>query len=149
MKNYKFNGSYFLIAIIGINIIQSLMIGFSNVSTIPYSEFRQLLKKNQVADIVLIGNEIKGQLLEPGPKQKKFFVTKSVDLDMAKELDLYSVKYTQVIKSTFMRDILSWLLPTIFFLLVWFFLIKKMADKGGGISGGFMSIGKSKAKVYA
>src|SRR5204863_9530769 len=34
------------------------------------------------------------------------------------------------------------------FYLVWMFLIRRMSEQGGGLGGGLLSIGKSKAKVY-
>jgi cell division protease FtsH len=44
--------------------------------------------------------------------------------------------------------LLSWLVPISIFLLVWMFLMRRMAGRLGGPGGGLMSVGKSKAKVY-
>ena len=54
--------------------------------------------------------------------------------------------YTRVPDNTFLRDILSWVLPALVFFGLWFFVFRRFADKQG--LGGFMSIGKSRAKVY-
>jgi len=48
------------------------------------------------------------------------------------------------VKSAWLRDVLSWVLPSLVFFAVWFFLFRKFAEKQG--MGGFMSIGKSRAK---
>ena len=60
-------------------------------------------------------------------------------------LDKYEVTYTGIIKSTWLRDLLSWIVPMLVFVGIWLFIIRRM---GGGMSSGLMSIGKSHAKVY-
>ena len=49
------------------------------------------------------------------------------------------MKFTRVIDSTWLRDLLSWVLPMQFF-------FRRPAEKQG--LGGMMAVGKSKAKVY-
>ncbi|HEU0222754.1 MAG TPA: ATP-dependent zinc metalloprotease FtsH, partial [Paracoccaceae bacterium] len=48
---------------------------------------------------------------------------------------------------TFVRDLLSWIVPAAVFFGLWYFLVRRMAAQQGGL-GGFMSIGKSRAKIY-
>jgi cell division protease FtsH len=45
-------------------------------------------------------------------------------------------------------QLLSWILPAVFFVGIWLFFIRRMAERQGGLGGGLMSVGKSKAKVY-
>jgi len=71
-----------------------------------------------------------------------------VQPDLAERLSKFDVKYTRVHESTFLRDVLSWIVPALVFFGVWYWLIRRMANQGGGLGGGFMSIGKSRAKVY-
>jgi hypothetical protein len=52
-----------------------------------------------------------------------------------------------VIESTWLRDLLSWIVPAIFFIAIWMFVIRRVGQ-GGGL-GGLMAIGKSRAKIYA
>ena len=40
------------------------------------------------------------------------------------------------------------MVPALVFFGVWYWLIRRMASQGGGLGGGFMAIGKSRAKVY-
>lgn len=54
--------------------------------------------------------------------------------------------YTRVVESTLLRDIASWVVPAAVFFGLWFFVIRRVLDKQG--MGGFMSVGKSRAKVY-
>jgi cell division protease FtsH len=51
-----------------------------------------------------------------------------------------------VVQSTWVRDLLSWLLPMAVFIGIWMFIIRRMNP--GGVSGGLMAIGKSRAKVF-
>ncbi|MEW6501478.1 MAG: ATP-dependent zinc metalloprotease FtsH, partial [Thermodesulfobacteriota bacterium] len=49
-------------------------------------------------------------------------------------------------ENTLLRTILSWVLPTLFFVGIWMFLMRRM---GQGAAGGMMTLGKSKAKIIA
>src|SRR5208282_4697890 len=75
------------------------------------------------------------------------FVTTRVPPDIAGELQQYGVKFSGSVQSTLLTSILSWLLPTLLFFGVWFFVIRRMANQQG-LGGGFMAVGRSKAKVY-
>ncbi|MCB1901187.1 MAG: ATP-dependent zinc metalloprotease FtsH, partial [Rhodocyclaceae bacterium] len=92
-------------------------------------------------------NTIQGTLKTPLSDGRDKFVTTRVDPELAKDLGQYDVKFTGVIESTFLRDLLGWVLPAVIFVGIWMFAMKRLAGKQGGM-GGFMSIGKSKAKIY-
>ena len=47
--------------------------------------------------------------------------------------------------STFVRDLLSWVIPVLLFVGVWIYLGRRMSQ---GLGGGLMQIGKSKARIY-
>ena len=89
---------------------------------------------------------ITGKLKTPDVRGKTVIVATRVEPDLAERLSQYDVPYTRVVESTFLRDVLSWVLPALVFFGVWFFLFRRFAEKQG--MGGFMSIGKSRAKVY-
>ncbi|MDO9167137.1 MAG: ATP-dependent zinc metalloprotease FtsH, partial [Rhodoferax sp.] len=61
-------------------------------------------------------------------------------------LEKYDVPYTRVVENTLVRDLMSWIVPALVFFGLWFFLFRRFADKQG--MGGFLSIGKSRAKIY-
>jgi cell division protease FtsH len=126
---------------------QSIWTEMRGVEAIPYSQFQQLLKDGQVQDIAITSNAIRGTLKSPLPDGSTRFVTTRVDPGLAGQLDQYGVKYEQRVESTFLRDILSWIIPAVVFFALWMFLMRRFAEKQG-LGGGFLSIGKSKAKVY-
>ena len=58
----------------------------------------------------------------------------------------YNVKFAGTIESTFLRDLLSWIVPIGLFFGIWYFMYRRFANQAG--FGGLMSVGRSKAKVY-
>lgn len=140
----KFNTAYFFIALMAVLLIQDLWNATRSTARIPYSEFQKQLEQNNVAEVYIGEKNIRGSLIKPGDK-KKNFITNRVDANLAKELGKYNVKFTQTIENTFFRDLLSWILPVFLFFGLWVFLLKRM---GKNMGGGFMSVGKSKAKIY-
>jgi cell division protease FtsH len=142
-----FNIWYVTIAIIGVLWVRDLWTTATQVEPIAYSQFEQDLKAGRIQDIAISNNVIQGTYKEPKPDKRTRFVTTRVDPDLAKELSQYDVKYSGVVENTFFRDIISWVLPALVFFGIWMFLMRRMAG-GGGLGGSFLSIGKSKAKVY-
>src|SRR5215207_2127332 len=142
----RFNIGYAMAAMIGVLLLQYLIGTAREVATIPYSQFEQLLKDGKVAEIGISNRFIQGKLREPLDGKSKF-VTTRVDPDFAQELQKYNVRYNGEVESTFLRDLLSWVLPVLLFFGVWAYLGRRMAQGLGG-PGGLMSIGKSKAKIY-
>jgi len=144
-KQTKINTIYIFVAIMGVLFVQNFLMKSFQTQQIPYSQFQSELKAGQVKEIVITDKNIRGLHTDQEGKER-LFVTNRVAMDLAKELEKYGVKYNQKIESTFLRDILSWIIPTLIFVGIWLFLIRKMAGKDMG--GGFLSIGKSKAKIY-
>ncbi len=146
-KQLHFNLWYVVIALIGVLWLRELWMTAQQVQPIPYSEFQQQLKNGQIKDIAVSRDTIQGTYKQPTGDGRTRFVTTRVDPDLAKDLAQYDVKYTGAIENTFFRDILSWVLPAFVFYLIWMFLFRRMSEQGG-LGGGLLSIGKSKAKVY-
>ena len=146
-KSKQFNTWYWIAAILGILLIQYVFSTAQQIAPIPYSQFQELLRGGKVAEIGISDRFIQGRLKEPLPGGQTRFATTRVDPDFAQELQQYGVTYTGQIESTLFRDILSWVLPVLIFFGIWAFLMRRMAG-AGGLGGGLMQIGKSKAKVY-
>src|SRR5215211_9262144 len=143
----RFNVGYAIAAIFAIFVIQYFISAASQIAVIPYSEYQQLLKQGKVATVGISDRTLQGTLKEPLPSGQKQFVTTRVDQETAQELEKYNVKFTGQIESTFLRDLLSWVMPVLLFFGLWWYIGKRAAE-GGGFGGGLMAIGKSKAKIY-
>ncbi len=146
-KSKRFNTWYWVAAILGILLIQYFIATAQQIAPIPYSQFQQLLRDGKVSEIGISDRFIQGRLKEPLPGGQTRFATTRVDPDFAQELQQYGVTYTGQIESTLLRDILSWVLPILVFFGIWAFVMRRMAAQGG-LGGGLMQIGKSKAKIY-
>ncbi|MBL8448231.1 MAG: ATP-dependent metallopeptidase FtsH/Yme1/Tma family protein, partial [Zoogloeaceae bacterium] len=146
-KKTQFSLWYFIFAMFAIFTLHDLWVQTRTVEPLPYSEFQRYLEAGKVAEIAVTDNTIQGSFKEALPDGRTKFVTTRVDPALAKDFSQYDVKFTGVIESTFLRDLLGWVLPAVIFVGIWIFAMRKFAEKSG-MGGGFMSIGKSKAKVY-
>lgn len=116
------------------------------VEPVPYSEFEKALAEGRVAEVLVSDRSVTGRLKSPDSRGKTTIVATRVEPDLADRLSKYDVPYARVVESTWLRDVLSWILPAVAFFGVWFFLFRRFAEKQG--MGGFLSIGKSRAKVF-
>ena len=83
----------------------------TRIMPIPYSAFRSLLDQGKIAEIAITQNYIRGTLKEANADGLKQFITTRVDADLAAKMDKHNVVYKGVIESTWIRDLLSWILP--------------------------------------
>ena len=146
-NNTRFNVGYAIAAVAAILLIQYIVSAASQVAVIPYSEYQQLLKQGKVATVGISDRILQGTLKEPLPSGQKQFVTTRVDPGIAQELEKAGVLFTGQVESTLVRDLLSWVMPVLLFFGLWWYIGKRAAE-GGGLGGGLMAIGKSKAKIY-
>jgi cell division protease FtsH len=150
-RQTKFHMWYLVVALFGVLILRDAWVAYNQVEPMPYSAFMQELKGHNVDTIAIHPNYIEGTLRNPTKDGRKQFITTRVETDLARDLSQYDVRFTGVIENTFLRDLLGWIIPVAVFFGLWMFVFRKMAEKGGmggGLGGGFLSIGKSKAKVY-
>ena len=138
---------YVIIAIFGLLLLQSLYQQSKQFTTIPYSRFQQLLEQDKIDQIWITQNTIYGTVKDMEKDGLKQFVTTRVDPDLSAKLDTHHVTYSGVVQSTWIQDILSWIVPIVLFFGIWMFVIRRFSG-GSGLGGGLMSIGKSRAKVY-
>ena len=145
-KKTQINFWYVIAAVFGILFLQNLYTQSTKVTPIPYSRFQTLLNDGKVVEISITQSSIRGSLREAQQDGLRDFVTTRVEPDLAEALDKHGVVYTGKIESTWLRDVLSWILPMLIFGVIWMFVIQRMG--AGGVGGGLMSIGKSRAKVF-
>lgn len=144
-KKEQINFWYVVAAVLGVLLLQSLYAQYTEAEPIPYSRFQHLLEQGQVERISITDQHIYGALKSRNADGFKEFVTIRVEPEFAEELEQYGVEFTGVVQSTWLRDLMSWLLPTAVFIGIWLFVIRRM---GSGINQGMMAIGKSHAKVF-
>jgi len=143
-KKTQFNIWYWLVALFVLLGFQYLFTTATLVAQLPYSQFETYLAEGKIAEVAVSDRFIQGRFKE-AIDGKPMFITTRVEPDLARQLQDKGVVVTGRIESTFFRDLLSWVVPVLLFVGVWMFIIRRM---GGGVGGGLMQIGKSKAKVY-
>jgi cell division protease FtsH len=143
-KQSRFHIGYWLAAIIAVLVGQYFYVRAEKIAIIPYSQFQQLLQDGKIAKVGVSDRYIQGTLKAP-INGKTAFETTRVDPRFADELQKYHVTYTGEAQSTFLQDILSWVVPMALLFGVWWLLSRRVSQ---GFGGGLMSIGKSKAKIY-
>jgi cell division protease FtsH len=151
---------YVIAAVLALVLIQSVF-AQPHAENLSYSEFKGLVKKGKVSDLVLDKQVITGTLPAEGlegllPKEKlqelkreggsshQFVTARVDDPNLVVELEAANVKFAGRVEHTWLSTLLSWVLPALVFVGVWAFFLRRM----GGAQGGLLGIGKSKAKVY-
>jgi cell division protease FtsH len=162
-RQQQFSIGYFILAVLIIFGLQSYFAS-PPVETISYSQFKALVKKGQVSDLVLGEKAIRGQIkpeavkqavsperlkalgedFKEGKKPLPFVVVRVEDSELVSDLEKSGIAFKGEVSSDWLLTILSWVVPVVLFFLLWNYLFKRM----GSGTGGLMQIGKSKAKVY-
>lgn len=145
-KKHQINIWYFIVAIWVIVFAQQWWTDRQAVETIPYSEFQALLRDGKIEKIGIADQYIRGTLRTPRVDGVTQIYTIRVEPALAEDLQKYNVEFTGVIESKFLANLLSWVVPVAVFFALWMFVVRRFANQSG--MGGFMTVGKSKAKIY-
>jgi cell division protease FtsH len=133
-------------AALGSLVLQWALVSYNQVDTIPFSQFEQLVGEGSVTEVTVGQDIIQGRVKDKLPSGKSAFVTARVDAALADKLAAKGVVVTGAPSGGLLQTILSWVIPIGLFYMAWIFMSRRL-DRQGGL-GGFMSIGKSRAKVY-
>jgi cell division protease FtsH len=123
---------------------QALFLTLQSGRTIPYSEFKQLLRQGRIEEVTVDDERIRGTLKE-AVEGRLFSTIRIEDQKLIEELEQHQVKYTGEVTSRWMTDVLGWVIPLIFLAGIWLFFLRRMS----GAEGGVMSFARSRAKIYA
>ena len=145
-RKFNFSFWYFLMALLALSLVHDYFMA-RQVNNIPYSEFKKYVAEGKVDKLKLKPQQITGTLTEDskGRKDQPFVTVRVDDPELVKLLDGKNIDYTGHYESKWLANLLSWILPLVFFIIVWRFLLGRMA---GGPQGA-LSLGKAQAKIYA
>ena len=182
-KRFQFSLWYVLVAIVLVYLAESMFMR-PQVEKIPYSQFKELLRKGLVVECAVSPEDISGTYLVSDPdvlskvrfdtvvvrgltgsdslivrshvdstllvtlakqgKVKRFRTVRVDDPDLVKELEAAGIRYAGKGSGGWLKSLLiGGLLPLLLLFGIWGLMFRRM-----GPSGGLMSIGKSKAKIY-
>ena len=136
------------IVLVGWLLVQLALQHTIEPQPLPYSDFVQALKDGRVSDLKVLPDRIEGTLKKPGEATGARFTTVRVDPQLAGELERYGVGFSGVVAGGFWTTVLSWLMPALVFAAVWAFALRGLGGQGG-LGGGLLTMGKSRAKVFA
>ena len=142
-KKTNFTIWYFVIAFLIILLVQNYFVSKGSEDVISYSELKESIRAGRIKELTITPETISGEwTTEKGIR--RFQTVRVEDPDLVKELESLKVKYTGKIESKWVTNILSWIIPLIFFILIWRFLFSRI-----GPETSVMSFGKSRAKIVA
>ena len=133
--------AYAILTVLLLLVIQSYLQG--QVHSLAYSDFRAMVAEGAVREVSIGSDSITGTYFSDG-SEKSFVVTRVDDPELVSLLAEHGIDFSGKVESTWFTTLLSWILPALIFVGIWMLMARRM----GGGSGGLMSIGKSKAKVY-
>ena len=159
-KQKNFTVWYFVAAAVALMLVQALVLA-PHVENLSYSEFKSLVTKGKVTNLVIARQVITGTLAADGlegllPKEKldelkrygggvhQFVTARVDDPALVADLEAAHVKFTGTVEDTWLTALLGWVVPALVFVGLWAFLMRRM----GNAQGGLLAIGKSRAKVY-
>ncbi len=162
----KFSIIYYVVVVallIGINLS---FFWSGSTQEIPYSAFRKLIAENKIESVKIAQERIYIKLKpsvestvtpkapqkdEPGffaprtsSKQDEIYVNTVRDESLIELLESKGVKYQGVPSSTWISELLQWILPFGLLIGIYFFVFRRMGAPGSQ----FMNISKNKAALY-
>ncbi|MGO9430476.1 ATP-dependent zinc metalloprotease FtsH, partial [Rhodoblastus sp.] len=143
-NKWHFNIGYLLFAWIAILLLQQWWTAAQQVEVAPYSEFVDLLRQDKIESVEVADKSLTAILKEALPNGRKSIFVLRVDPAIARDLEAAKVEFSAAPDTTWLSNLLSWIVPVAIFFAFWSFLTRKM---GQGL-GAAMSIGQSKAKVF-
>lgn len=145
-KKTTFNYWYVIAAVLGWLVFQGLFQQATQTAPLAYSEFQEYLQDGRLDELLVTESRIVGKIKDAKEGEPTQFVTTRLEPDFARQLEEYGVEYRAGSDDNWFTTLLSWVLPALIFVGIWMFLMRRMSM--GGLGGGMMSVGKSKAKVY-
>jgi cell division protease FtsH len=134
--------AYAILTILLLLVMQSYFEG--QVDSVKYSDFRQWVVEGRVVEAYVGTDDISGKYHADDGALRTYSVNKMEDPKLVELLEEHVPDYNGKREPTWLTSLLGWILPAVFFVGIWMFMARRMS----GGSGGLMSIGKSKAKVY-
>jgi cell division protease FtsH len=141
-------GLFAFLALIGLALIAGDLFNFrQGADTVPYSRFLALVDEGRVSEVLMSSDRISGVLKEPtSGKPKEFVTTRVEDPELVKRLQAQNVKFSGAREGGILLGMISWLLPFFLLMMLWSWVMRRAGGLPQG--GGFLSLGKSKAKIY-
>jgi cell division protease FtsH len=125
---------------------QMVFYSMRSAGTIPYSEFKAMVRADRVQDVTVAEDRVYGTLKAEGDaKPRQFTAVRIEDPKLVEDLEQRGVNYKGEVSTRWIAELLGWIIPLVFIILLWGFFFRRI----GGAEGGVMSFARSRAKIYA
>lgn len=159
-KRWNVSTWYFVVAM-ALLMAGQLLLNYTPSLTLAYSDFQTLLQQDRIKEVAIYEDRITGtadlsndrQLFPEGDrdslktaalKNYNIVVVRVADPNLIAELQAARVKFAGRMENRWFGTLLSWIVPTLFFVIIWTLLMRRI----GGRMSSVMDIGKSRAKVF-
>jgi len=132
-RKASFNLWYVIAAIGGVLLLQYFMTGQRTTEQLAYSEFMQQLDAGNIEELTVTESRMRGKFREPLESGAEYFATYRVAPDVAAKLEEHNVRFAGDTEETVFGTLLSWVLPALFFVGLWYFLFRRVFARGGKI----------------
>ena len=129
----------FFVTLVAVGVLVTVVPDVA-VRTVSYTEFKQMVRGDQVAEVVVSESRVRGTLKA---SSERFATVRVDDPALMGELDQRGVKVTGEVAANWWSGLL-WLLPMAFLVFFW-----SRALKGIGPGQGALAFGRSRARIYA
>jgi cell division protease FtsH len=163
-KKLRLSIGYLILGLWVVLLLQQVLAAYMRPNRMPYSEFKAAVTSGKVEEVAIGQTLIQGRTKPDAPpadttkpeqptqdargslKDRNTFETVRVDdPELIKDLGKYGVKVNGVVESNFWRDAAGWIIPIAIIGVFWMLMMRRAGQAG---HNGFMTIGRSKAKVY-
>ncbi|MBM4328765.1 MAG: ATP-dependent zinc metalloprotease FtsH [Deltaproteobacteria bacterium] len=147
-SKWSFSLVYIAVALLLFALMQRWL--SAHVENVSYSQFKAYVTEGKIKSVVVSTRFLKGfEKVQEGQKEPLFpdrlYVTPRLeDRNLVAFLEKNNVEIVGENENTFLATLLSWILPALIFVGIWLWAMKRM-----GQGAGFMTLGKSKAKIVA
>ncbi len=162
-KRFKFSFWYFLFIILAMLLINSFFARSTNVTAVDYNQFKDMIRSGNIVRVEIqqdsyIGYTVSREqvvqtmqnngLQQSAPTVQSFSTYAVNDPSFIPLLDETGTEYyaTAPVQPSLFTTLLGYIIPLVFFLVIWRFVFAKMGQGGGQ---GVLSFNQNKAKIVA
>jgi cell division protease FtsH len=136
----------FLVAYAAAAVVAALGLLFafpvSGIRAVPYSEFRQMVREDRVAEVVVDERQVRGTIKNTN---ERFVTTRIEDPHLIDDLEQHGVKFAGgETQSGWWSGLAGWVVPLLIMMFVWSIILRRLNPGQGA-----MAFGRSRAKIYA
>lgn len=147
-KKVSFSMSYILMALIIFWLIQIWLA--PKVINVSYTQFKKHVTDKNITSVVISSQQLRGfgklpQKEEPMFPALIYRTPRLEDPNLVAFLENNDVDIIAENENILLKALISWVVPTLIFVGIWMFFIKRMGQGGPGM----MTLGKHKAKIIA